>query len=98
LVKEVVKVSKIRASHILCRTKPEAEEVGKRLRSGKSFEELAKNKSLCPSGKRGGDLGYFGKGMMVKEFEKAALNLQKGETTIEPVKTEFGWHLIKRTG
>lgn len=91
-------MSKIRASHILCRTKPEAEEIINKLGSGGSFEELAKDRSLCPSGKRGGDLGFFGKGQMVKEFERAAFKLQKGETTSEPVKTEFGWHVIKRTG
>ncbi len=91
-------MSKIRASHILCSTKPESEEVLRRLASGENFEKLAKDKSLCPSGKRGGDLGTFGKGQMVREFERAAFKLQKGETTKEPVKTEFGWHLIKRTG
>jgi parvulin-like peptidyl-prolyl isomerase len=91
-------MSKIRASHILCKTKPEAQEIIERLKSGAEFEEIAKSGSLCPSGKRGGDLGFFGKGMMVREFEKEAYSLKKGETTIEPVKTEFGWHVIKRTG
>lgn len=91
-------MSKVKASHILCKTKPEADEVLQRLQTGESFESLAKNKSICPSGKRGGDLGLFGKGMMVREFEKATFNLKKGETTKEPVKTQFGWHLIKRTG
>ncbi|RMF89122.1 MAG: peptidylprolyl isomerase [Methanobacteriota archaeon] len=91
-------MSKIRASHILCRTRPEAEEVIGLLNGGGSFEAIARERSLCPSGKRGGDLGFFGRGMMVREFEKAAFSLEKGETTKEPVKTEFGWHIIKRTG
>jgi parvulin-like peptidyl-prolyl isomerase len=69
-----------------------------RLKSGESFDAMAKDKSICPSGKRGGDLGFFGKGVMVKEFEKAAFKLKKGEVTGEPVKTDFGWHIIKRTG
>ncbi|GBE17490.1 peptidyl-prolyl cis-trans isomerase C [archaeon BMS3Abin16] len=91
-------MSKIRASHILCKTQPEANEVIEMLNSGESFEQLAKERSLCPSGKRGGDLGSFSRGMMVKEFEQATYNLKSGETTMAPVKTQFGWHIIKRTG
>ncbi len=90
-------MAKIRASHILCEKKPDAEEVTRRLSEGESFEKLAMDWSLCPSKKRGGDLGFFGRGMMVKEFEKAAFDLQKGEITKTPVKTQFGWHIIKRT-
>ena len=91
-------MSDIKASHILCKTKPEADEVMRRLGSGEGFEKLAKDVSICPSGNRGGDLGFFGRGRMVREFEKAAFNLEKGATTKEPVKTQFGWHIIKRTG
>ena len=87
---------KVRASHILVKTEKEANEVVYDLMTGKSFEDIAKLKSLCPSKKNGGDLGFFGKGMMVPEFEKAAFAMKKGETS-KPVKTQFGWHLIKLT-
>jgi len=61
----------------------------------RKFANIAKEVSLCPSGKRGGDLGTFGRGKMVKEFEKVAFALQKGQ--ISPiVKTKYGYHMIKR--
>lgn len=87
-------VSKVNASHILVKTEGEAYVVLKALREGKSFEELAKEKSLCPSKRKGGNLGWFGRGMMVKEFEDACFNSKKGQI-IGPVKTQFGYHLIK---
>ena len=66
-----------------------------RLKKGEKFANIAKEVSLCPSGKHGGDLGSFGRGKMVKEFEKAAFALQKRQ--ISPiVKTKFGYHVIKR--
>jgi parvulin-like peptidyl-prolyl isomerase len=66
-----------------------------RLRKGEKFSKIAKEVSLCPSGKRGGDLGAFSRGKMVREFEKAAFVLKKGQ--ISPiVKTKFGYHIIKR--
>ena len=62
---------------------------------GETFAAIAQQVSQCPSGKKGGDLGKFGRGQMVKEFDTAAFALQKGETS-QPVKTQFGYHLIKR--
>ena len=89
--------SKIRASHILVEKQSQAIKVAEELKAGSSFSELAKKYSVCPSGKRGGDLGQFGRGQMVKEFEQAAFSLKVGEVS-EPVKTQFGYHIIKRTG
>jgi peptidyl-prolyl cis-trans isomerase C len=89
-------MSKITCSHILVDQKFEAEDLVKKLADGKTFEELAKDFSSCPSGKEGGDLGAFGKGMMVKAFEVAAYALKVGEIS-EIVPTQFGYHLIKRT-
>jgi len=88
-------VDKIRCAHILVKTEQEAKTVLDQINKGESFSKLATEKSLCPSGKRGGDLGMFGRGRMVREFEKAAFDLQKGQIS-QPVKTEFGWHIIKR--
>lgn len=89
-------MSKITASHILVEHEHEAKDLIKKLDEGKTFEVLAKEFSTCPSGKGGGSLGSFGKGQMVPAFETAAFALQPGETS-GPVKTEFGYHLIKRT-
>jgi len=86
---------KIRCAHILVARFGEAQEILDRLKKGESFTELAQERSLDGSRKRGGDLGYFGRGMMVKEFEKAAFALQKGQIS-EVVKTQFGYHIIKR--
>ena len=84
----------IRAFHILVKTEEEIKEIQDEINKGASFEKMAQLKSICPSGKKGGDLGWFGRGQMVREFEKAAFDLEKGEIS-QPVKTEFGWHLIK---
>ena len=86
---------KISAQHILVDHEHEAQDLQKKLDDGKTFEDLAKDFSNCPSGKDGGNLGMFGKGMMVAEFEKAAFDLQPGEVS-GPVRTQFGYHLIKR--
>ena len=89
-------VSQVHALHILVKTEDEAKEILKEIKSGTSFEKLAQLKSTCPSGKKGGDLGWFGRGAMVKEFEDAAFALKKGEVS-RPIKTQFGYHLIKLT-
>jgi peptidyl-prolyl cis-trans isomerase C len=86
---------KTHCAHILVKTEAEAKAIVEQLNKGVSFSKLAMEKSQCPSGKRGGDLGTFGHGQMVREFEKAAFALQKGQVSA-PIKTEFGWHVIKR--
>jgi peptidyl-prolyl cis-trans isomerase C len=92
-------VDKIKCSHILVKKQSEAIAILERLRKGESFANLAKELSIDKgSAKRGGDLGLFGKGMTVRPFEEAAFKLKKGEMTPEPVKTEFGYHIIKRAG
>ena len=85
----------IRARHILLKEKAEADEIVKELEGGADFAELAREKSTGPSGPNGGDLGYFKKGQMVPEFEEAVFALEPGSYTEEPVKTQFGWHVIK---
>ncbi|MFY9301057.1 MAG: peptidylprolyl isomerase [Candidatus Nitrosotenuis sp.] len=87
---------KIKCSHILVEKQSQALAILDRLKKGEKFAELAKELSLdTGSGKRGGDLGYFGRGRMVKPFEAAAFKLSVGQVS-EPVKTEFGYHIIKR--
>jgi parvulin-like peptidyl-prolyl isomerase len=83
----------IKASHILVDTKEEAITLKEEILSGTAFEDVAAEHSLCPSGANGGDLGFFGRGQMVKEFENVAFDLKVGEIS-DPVKTNFGWHLI----
>jgi peptidyl-prolyl cis-trans isomerase C len=89
-------MSTISASHILVENEHEALDLQKKLIDGESFESLAKQFSKCPSGKQGGSLGNFGKGQMVEPFETAAFALNAGEVS-GPVRTQFGYHLIKRT-
>ena len=89
---------KIRASHILVETKEQAENLLMDINNGIAFEDLAKEYSKCPSKRDGGDLRWFGKGMMVKPFEDAAFSLKNIGDISEPVETQFGWHLIKLTG
>jgi peptidyl-prolyl cis-trans isomerase C len=93
---EFVEEEQVTASHILVKTEDEAKEVRKELDQGKDFETLAKEKSTGPSGPQGGSLGTFGRGRMVGPFEEAAFALKAGEVS-EPVKTQFGWHIIKVT-
>lgn len=85
--------NKAKASHILVKTEEQAREILKKLDAGESFEKLAQENSLCSSSKRGGSLGEFGRGQMVREFEKAVFSAKKGEIVL--VKTQFGWHVIK---
>lgn len=85
----------VSAKHILVKEEEECNTILEAIVSGeKEFEEAAKESSTCPSGARGGDLGEFGKGQMVKEFEKAAFEAEIGQV-VGPVKTQFGYHLIK---
>lgn len=86
--------NKVNASHILVKTETEALACLTLMKQGKTFETLALEKSMCPSKKRGGSLGWFGRGQMVPEFEKACFSAKKGDI-IGPVKTQFGYHLIK---
>ena len=83
------------ASHILVKEEKEALNIIKKLNNKAIFSDLAKEFSVGPSGKTGGNLGWFSSGQMVKEFEKATFILNKGQITKEPVKTKFGFHIIK---
>lgn len=85
--------TEVKASHILVETEAEAISLKEEILSGKMFEDVAAEHSLCPSGANGGDLGFFGRGQMVGEFEEAAFDLNVGELS-DPVRTNFGWHLI----
>jgi peptidyl-prolyl cis-trans isomerase C len=84
----------VHARHILVDKKEDAEKIIEQLKAGGSFDELAKQ-SKDPSGQNGGDVGFFGRGQMVKPFEEAAFGLEPGGTTEEPVESQFGWHVIR---
>ena len=92
-----IRGGKIKASHILVDKLSLAQEVCEDLHAGESFEKLARQYSTCPSKNRGGNLGEFPKGQMVPEFWNACCKLQIGQIS-QPVKTQFGYHVIKRTG
>lgn len=87
---------KVKASHILVGDLEKAEKLYNEILDGADFAQIAKENSTCPSSKQGGDLGLFGRGQMVKEFENSAFSLEIGEIS-KPVKTQFGYHLIKLT-
>ena len=92
----MVMSNKIKCSHILVQKQSEALAVLEKIKNGEKFGKLAKELSIdSGSAKRDGNLGYFGRGKMVKEFENAAFNLQVGQIS-EPVKTQYGYHVIKR--
>ncbi|MBY9012476.1 MAG: peptidyl-prolyl cis-trans isomerase [Candidatus Lokiarchaeota archaeon] len=88
---------KIKASHILVDKYNKAQEIYEDVQAGENFEDLARQFSTCSSKKRGGNLGDFSKGDMVSEFWNACTKLKIGEIS-QPVKSKFGYHVIKRTG
>lgn len=90
-------VKSVRASHILVANQKDAQGIIDRLSKGEDFVALAKRFSKCPSKAKGGDLGWFGKGDMVKPFEDACFAGKTGDV-VGPVQTEFGYHVIKITG
>ena len=95
---EIAKVEpqeEVRARHILVETEEEAAEIIKQLDEGADFAAIAEEKSTDGAAAQGGDLGYFTRGRMVPEFEEAAFALEPGEHSTEPVKSDFGWHVIK---
>lgn len=95
-IKGYPKTTQYKAAHILVKTKEEADAIIKQLDSGTPFDQLAKEKSQDPgSAKQGGELGWFDADQMVPEFSAAVEKLKKGEITQQPVKSQFGWHVIK---
>ena len=90
-------ITEVRASPILVSSRKEALEIKKNILNGNiSFEDAALRYSQCPSGQRGGDLGYFNRKQMVQSFSDTAFDLKIGEISA-PVGTKFGWHIIKTT-
>lgn len=89
-------MAKARARHILVSTNEACENIKTQIEGGSDFAELAKEHSSCPSGKQGGDLGEFGPGQMVPEFDKVVFNEEVGKVH-GPVKTQFGYHLLEIT-
>ena len=87
---------KATARHILVKTQEKCEGIKQQIEDGEDFAAMAKNHSLCPSGKRGGDLGAFSPGQMVKEFDQVVFSEEVGKVH-GPVQTQFGFHLIEIT-
>ena len=85
----------VHAAHILVDEEEKAADLAKQARDGADFGELAKEHSSCPSNQNGGDLGTFGRGQMVPEFDEKVFDMKDGEIS-DPVKTQFGYHVIKR--
>ncbi|MHA1467349.1 MAG: peptidylprolyl isomerase [Promethearchaeota archaeon] len=92
-----IKGGKLKASHILVEKFSKAQELYEDIQAGENFEKLARENSIGPSNKKGGNLGEFGKGDMVGEFWTACTKLKIGDIS-QPVKTQYGYHIIKRTG
>jgi peptidyl-prolyl cis-trans isomerase C len=93
-IKSMADQEEVRARHILVETEDEAKAIVEQLKGGADFATLAKEKSKDPGATDGGDLGYFVKDQMVKEFAEVAFKMYPGQTS-NPVKTQFGWHVIK---
>ncbi len=92
-----IDVQEVRASHVLVKTRKEALQIKKDIVNGTiTFEDAARQYSLCPSGQNGGDLGFFNRKQMVQQFSDTAFDLKPGEIS-DPVGTQFGWHIIKTT-
>ena len=89
-------MSKATARHILVNDEEECESLRQKIEDGADFAEIAKEHSSCPSGSKGGDLGEFGPGQMVKEFDEVVFN-KEINTVHGPVKTQFGYHLLEIT-
>ncbi len=89
-------MAKASARHILVKTEEECINLKTEIENGAEFDDLAKQHSQCPSGKQGGDLGEFGPGQMVKEFDTVVFSAPVGEVQ-GPVETQFGFHLLEVT-
>ena len=88
--------TQVTARHILVGTLEEAQSLANQINEGSDFAQLARQHSKCPSGQNGGDLGTFGRGMMVQPFEDISFGLDVGGVSA-PVQTQFGYHVINRT-
>lgn len=86
-----------KASHILVKEPSLARDISTRIKRGEDFSKMAKEYSSCPSKSKGGDLGWFTSGQMVKPFEEAVKRLSVGSIS-DPISTQFGFHVIKKTG
>ncbi|GAB3127921.1 peptidylprolyl isomerase [Novispirillum itersonii] len=95
MIKSTPDEEEVRARHILVETEDKAKELIGKLTGGAKFEDIAKTESKDPGAANGGDLGFFRKGDMVPEFSEAAFGMKAGELSKAPVKTQFGWHIIK---
>ena len=89
-------MAKATARHILVETQEQCEDLKTQIESGTDFAEVARQHSKCPSGQRGGDLGEFGTGQMVPEFDQVVFSKELGQVH-GPVQTQFGYHLIEIT-
>ena len=89
-------VQQVRAAHILVKTQAEAQDIYQQIMAGGDFAALARARSSCPSGRQGGDLGWFGRGQMVKPFEDFCF--QYNTVDFGMVQTQFGWHVIYIVG